>query len=195
MLVILKPLYHRGNNCIGIYFEKNGAIQKVIQRDAAARWSKTNTCWYVPCTGENYLRLKTALENKAELEISELKKFLLEKRKSNAQPSLTNNSKIIVRVKKEETTLKVANFQKVGNLEKPATSPYKLSKENGEAMHEFKRQLVLKGYSQSTLRTYENEFRPFLQTLKDKPATGFTVSRLKDYFQYCKIYKGDTGSL
>jgi hypothetical protein len=101
----------------------------------------------------------------------------------------------IHRVKKEENTLKVANFQKVGNLEKPATSPYKLSKENGEAMQEFKRQLVLKGYSQSTLRTYENEFRQFLQTLKDKPATGFTVSRLKDYFQYCKIYKGDTGSL
>ena len=52
-------------------------------------------------------------------------------------------------------------------------------------MQQFKRHLVLKGYSQSTLRTYENEFRQFLQTIKDKPASDLNVSRLKDYFQYC----------
>jgi integrase/recombinase XerD len=187
MLITLKPLFHRGQEYIGIYFEKNAVIQSAIQKHAFCKWSKTNGCWYLPCTGENYLLLKTALENKAELEISELKKFLLEKRKANAEPSLSNNNKIIVRVKKEENALTATSFQKVGNLQKPATSHYKLSKENGEAMQEFKRQLVLKGYSQSTLRTYENEFRQFLQTIKDKPASGFTVSRLKDYFQYCYI--------
>jgi site-specific recombinase XerD len=174
--VILKPLQHRGKQCIGIYFERNAILQSAIQKEGGCRWSKTQRCWYTTCTGENYLLLKTALENKAELEISELKKFLLEKKKDGAQVA---------------STVKVANFQKVGNLEKVAdlqkatAIQYKLSKENAEAMQEFKRQLVLKGYSQSTLRTYENEFRQFLQTIKEKPANTFSVSRLKDYFQYC----------
>ena len=180
MQVILKPLYHRGQECIGIYFEKNAVIQSAIQRQASCKWSKTHSCWYIACTGENYLRLKTALENKAELEIGELKKFLIEKRKANAELPLSNNNhKIIVRIEKKENVIKVANLQK------PAATKNKLSKENDEAMQQFKRHLVLKGYSQSTLRTYENEFRQFLQTIKDKPASDLNVSRLKDYFQYC----------
>ena len=52
-------------------------------------------------------------------------------------------------------------------------------------MQQFNQQLVLKAYSQSTLRTYDNEFRQFLHTIKATPASGFTVSRLKDYFEYC----------
>lgn len=41
-IVILKPLQHRGDECIGIYFEKNAILQKAIQKDAGARWSKTH---------------------------------------------------------------------------------------------------------------------------------------------------------
>jgi len=174
--VILKPLQHRGRQCIGIYFEKNAMIQSAIQKGAAARWSKTHSCWYVPCTGENYLLLKTALENKAELEISVLKKFLLEKKKSDSKTSSA------VKVANFQ---KVSNLEKVGNLEKPAATLYKLSKENAEALKQFNRHLALKAYSQSTIRTYDNEFRQFLQMIKDKPASSFSVSRLKDYFQYC----------
>ena len=81
--VILKPLYHRGQECIGIYFEKNGLFQSVIQKQAGAKWSKTHACWYVTCNGENYIRLKNALENIPELEIAELKRFLLEKGKTD----------------------------------------------------------------------------------------------------------------
>jgi hypothetical protein len=33
-------------------------------------------------------------------------------------------------------------------------------------------------YSKSTIRTYDNEFRQFLQTIKDKPANSFKVSSL-----------------
>ncbi len=81
MKVILKPLFHRGQDCIGIYFEKNAVLQSLIQKKAGGRWSKTNMCWYVPCTGEDFLRLRSALEEKAVMEFEELKKFLLEKKK------------------------------------------------------------------------------------------------------------------
>jgi hypothetical protein len=111
MQVILKPLYHKGVECIGIYFEKNEALQSLIKKKASGRWSQTNKCWYVPCTGESYLSLKAALENKAELEITELKKFLLEKRKTNAEPTLSDNNKNIARFEKKGA-VKVANFSK-----------------------------------------------------------------------------------
>jgi len=178
-VVTVKPLQHRGLECIGIYFEKNALLQQSIQKEAGARWSKTNMCWYIPCDGENYLRLKTALEDKAELEITELKKFLLEKKRSGLGEAavITGSQPKVVKDEK----FWAANSKKP----RPQVYLHTLSKENKEALQQFKRQLLLKAYSQSTIRTYENEFRQFLQAIKNTPADHFSVSRLKDYFHYC----------
>jgi len=177
--VILKPLYHRRQECIGIYFEKNGVIQSAIQKQASCKWSKSNSCWYVLCTGENYLRLKTALENKAKLEIAELKKFLIEKRKANPSAPLSFPNESVS--KNQVKSNSVISSKPSGRT----NFPNSLSKENKEALQRFTRQLHLKAYSASTIKTYTNEFTQFLQTIKDKPASDFSVSRLKDYFQYC----------
>lgn len=177
--VILKPLFHRGQQCIGIYFEKNGAIQSAIQKDAAAKWSKTNRCWYVLCNGENYLRLKTALENKVELEIGELKKFLIEKKKNNPPQTSSFQNKLVSKTEIKKNTAIPSRPSSQLNY------PHTLSKENKEALQQFTRQLNLKAYSPSTIRTYTNEFIQFLNTIKDKAAKDFSTSRLKDYFEYC----------
>ena len=177
--VILKPLFHRGQQCIGIYFEKNGAIQSAIQKDAAAKWSKTNRCWYVLCNGENYLRLKTALENKVELEIGELKKFLIEKKKNNPPQTSSLQNKLVSKTEVKKNTAIPSRPSSQLNY------PHTLSKENKEALQQFTRQLNLKAYSPSTIRTYTNEFIQFLNTIKDKAAKDFSTSRLKDYFEYC----------
>ena len=177
--VILKPLQHRGQECIGVYFEKNVAIQSAIQKQAFCKWSKTNGCWYLPCTGENYLHLKTVLENKAELEINELKKFLLEKKKNNPAQSSSFQNKPVSKneIKKNPATAFKQPVQQ--------NTAYRLSKENTDALQQLNQHLALKAYSKSTIRTYDNEFRQFLHTIKDKPASSFNVPRLKDYFQYC----------
>lgn len=154
-------------------------MQQAVQQQAAAKWSKTYKCWYVTCTGENYIRLKSALENKAELEITELKKFLLEKKKDTPIPSVHFEKKSAKRM-----AINPSNVART-KITQASVCSHSLSKENTEALQQFKRELVLKGYSQSTQRTYENEFRQFLQTIKDTPAKNFSVSRLKDYFEYC----------
>jgi integrase/recombinase XerD len=179
MQVILKPLSHRGKECIGIYFEKNGVLQQAIQKGARAKWSKTHACWYITCTGENYIRLKSALENKAQLEIDELRKFLLEKKKNDLVLPADypdNKSVNIPTVKPAKTSSKISGSP---------VYPHKLNKENNEALQQFKQQLILKSYSSSTIRTYTNEFVQFLNTIKDKPAGEFTTERIKDYMQYC----------
>ncbi len=170
--VLLQPLFHRGQQCIGIYFPRNELLQNLVQKQAGAKWSHTNKCWYLPCTKENFLLLGKALFTKAVLDIGVLKKFLIENKETISSKEVNDEKRIILK----KVTQKVSM---------PVNYPHTISKENREELQQFSRQLVLKGYSQSTIRTYENEFRQFLNTIKDNPAPGFSVSRLKDYFQYC----------
>jgi site-specific recombinase XerD len=119
------------------------------------------------------------LQGKAALKTDELKKYLLNKKKgvitSAASKTIAGKPGNIVNISKSTTNIK------------PQQPVYRLSKENEEALQKFRQMLVLKSYSPSTIRTYMNEFTQFLQTIKEKPASDFTVSRLKDYFQYCHI--------
>lgn len=174
--VILKPLHHRSIECIGIYFKKNALIQSLIQKQAGAKWSKTKSCWYLSCTGENYFLLKNVLENKAELEIDALRKFLLEKKQGN---------KLIAHpTKSQASELKKVSIQKTVPVQQIKLA-HPISKENSDALQKFKQMLALKSYSPSTIRTYTNEFVQFLHTIKEKPASEFTTTRIKDYMQYC----------
>jgi len=65
------------------------------------------------------------------------------------------------------------------------TTTTTISKRNTEAMELYKRQIVLKGYSPATLKTYTSEFRQFLETLKGVTAADLGPERLKDYIYYC----------
>lgn len=175
--VILKPLQHRGRESIGIHFEKNLVIQSLIQKQAGARWSKTNSCWYIPLLKDNYQQLAIILKGKAELKNDELKKYLLGKKKGN-QLSTTQNKSTLVTESKNYLVKKGPPVQQRGVR-------HEISKENKEALQKFQQMLALKSYSPSTIRTYSNEFVQFLQTIKENKASDFTTARIKDYMQYC----------
>jgi site-specific recombinase XerD len=175
--VILKPLHHRGQECVGIHFEKNNAIQLLIQRQAGARWSKTNTCWYVPLSKENYQQLATILKGKAGLNNEELKEYLLGKKKVNKLSAIPGKPHPATEAKNNSVKNTIPAQQRALR--------YPVSKENKEALLKFQQTLALKSYSPSTIRTYTNEFVQFLQTIKDNKASDFTTARIKDYMQYC----------
>ncbi len=176
--VTLKDLLHRGTECIGIYGRQNAGLNSAFQK-AGAKWSRTNRCWYIPCTEKNYGLLGKVLKGVATLEVEELKKYLLEKKKNTqAGPVQSPKAAVVTTVIKNNTPVLAKPVQKFNPL-------IKLSKENFEALQKFKQQLVLKGYSSSTIRTYTNEFMQFLQTIKSTPAKEFNVQRVKDYLQYC----------
>lgn len=172
--VTLRPLHHRGQVCIGIYFQQNSTLQRYIQKDAGARWSRTNKCWYMPGTRKNYELLAGILKDKAILETGELRKYLWEKKKE----------KPVITLQSERQTVAQKEIKKTAA---PPNYLHTISKENQEALQLYSRELILKGYSQSTIRTYTNEFTQFLNTIKQNAAAGFTVSRLKDYLQYCHV--------
>ena len=175
--IVLKPLYHRGQECIGIYFERNALLQSLIQKQVGGRWSKTQKCWYIKLSQQNYKHLSFSLSGKVILETGELRKYLLEKKKINPVTTPVSEKKTVV--------AKEAVPKEIKKIDTAPQYLHTISKENREALQQFTRQLTLKAYSQSTIRTYTNEFTQFLNTIKDIAAKEFTVSRLKDYFQYC----------
>ncbi len=56
---------------------------------------------------------------------------------------------------------------------------------NLPAFQLFVETLQLKAYSQSTLKTYRNEFAQLLYILKANPVDGLDANRLRSYFLYC----------
>ncbi|MBS1744587.1 MAG: tyrosine-type recombinase/integrase [Bacteroidetes bacterium] len=174
--VVLKPLYHKEAECIGIYFEKDALLQSILQKQAGVRWSRTHQCWYVPLSKTNYENLAKTLKGKAELKVDELRKYLVEKNEMKASVIQKTNVNRLVTVSKNKQDTR---------QKKEGYVTQRLSKENTEALQKFKQMLVIKSYSPSTIRTYTNEFVQFLNTIKEKPAKDFSATRIKDYMQYC----------
>ncbi len=162
--VYLKPLHHRGQESIGIYYTHSVSLNTIIKKLPNVKWSQTNKCWYIPLKKENYSQLSNALSGKAAVETMQLKEYLTKKKKINS--TLTHP------LKKNTTKF-------------PLTSPvWKLTKENLTALEKYIEQLKLKVYSPSTIRTYRNEFMQLLQILKKKSVNDLTTDDLRRYMVY-----------
>jgi site-specific recombinase XerD len=171
--ITLKPLLHREQECIGIYFENDAGLNGAIRKNAGARWSLTNKCWYVPLSKENYNKLFFALRGKAEIQNSELKKYLETKKpvSTKIEPFPTEQKQLRTVIKKGRgSTVKATDL---------------IWPNNKHVLPDMEKHLRLKGYSASTMKTYTNEVGAFLKTIKNHPAATFDTKRLKDYLNYC----------
>lgn len=70
-------------------------------------------------------------------------------------------------------------------LKRPPEKFSPICNENMEALQKYVRELELKAYSMSTVKTYRNEFAIFLQVLGKTAAHSLTTERVKDYLHYC----------
>lgn len=162
--ISLKPMHHRGQEIIGIYFKNDAALNLKVRRLPFAKWSQTNKCWYVPLNRQSYTHLCKELKEKANLETVALKDYLEKRKKIKAAiPAKPENS-----ISKTITN----------------SSAWKLSNENLAALQRFTEQLKLKAYSASTVRTYSNEFMQLLQVLKKKHVNDLTPNDLRRYMVY-----------
>ena len=171
--VQLKPLHHKGMECIGIYFEKNSTIQTILQKQAKVRWSNTHKCWYVSCIKQSYEAVANALAGQATIQRDELNLYLKNK--------ITNST----------DHLPAPSNSRYGSLKKTITGQIsssaseKIYPENELEFEKYKNQLILKGYSKSTMRTYCSEFVVFLKVLGKNSAKNLTPDELQRYILYC----------
>ena len=168
--VILKPLQHKGQEFIGIYFQNCTSLNTILHHEAGAKWSQTHKCWYAPLDRATYNKLCKVLKGKSDVDSKSLRDYL-EKRKK-ATTALT--------VLPERAIVKPLS----GSQEK------KLSKENLRGLQRFDEELKLKSYSASTIRTYRNEFFQLLHLLKNKNVNELTADDLRRYMVYAMEKEG-----
>jgi site-specific recombinase XerD len=162
--VILKPFYHRDQECIGIHYPQNPAINQYILKKISAKWSRTNRCWYVPFTEKDYVLLLNELSGKVNLQTSAMDEYFLKNIKID--PQLTVEPPKLLTVKQTQP------------------SALNLSPQNLLQLEKFIQMLQLKAYSPSTIKTYRNEFMQLLKLIKDKAVNTLTEEDIKRYMVY-----------
>jgi len=175
--ITLKPLYHKKQECIGIYFENSLQLNTAIRKNAGARWSQTNKCWYTLLSKENYNKLFFAVKGKAEIEQSALHKYLADKKTKNKtvisnEPAVTKKNNPVnnpVGINKQVTVYKTKRITDI----------------NAHVLPGMEQQLKLKAYSPSTIKTYLGEMTQLLTILNNIPADDLTQEHLKRYLVHC----------
>jgi integrase/recombinase XerD len=76
-------------------------------------------------------------------------------------------------------------FKLAPKVEASEATLNKICDTNQLALQKLIETIQLKGYSQSTLNTYRNEFIQLLIIIKHKPVETLSAERLRNYFLYC----------
>ncbi|HEU0112390.1 MAG TPA: site-specific integrase [Flavisolibacter sp.] len=169
-VVQLKPLHHRGQECIALIFNYQKEIQDIVKRLAGVRWSQTHKCWYMPLADDLPEHLSLVFKDRAKLVMAELTDHLEKK--------IAVTTTVPVLRQKDPSALVVGS---------PA---WKLSNGNIAALKRFIEQLQLKAYSAATIRTYRNEFLQLLQLLGEKHVNELTQDDLRRYMLYAMYKQG-----
>ena len=147
--VTIKPLEHKGTQVIGIYFEKDIKLNIVLQKAVAAKWSKTNKCWYMDCTKETCNKLRIAVKGIAELDGKAMQDYFKQNTQNpvkthiNASKNNASNAQGDFNTNYNPSQQVEANNKTV----KKTTPTIRICDANAEALAKFNQTLVLKGYS------------------------------------------------
>lgn len=72
--IVLESLHHRNEDCIAIRFDKDFDLNAAVRQIPQAKFSKTNSCWYVPDEPAALNMVLKALEDKAWVDYSRIRK-------------------------------------------------------------------------------------------------------------------------
>ena len=171
--VTLKPLSHRGFECIGIFFPKSQLIQEALKKSRVVKYSSTHTCWYAVLSKTNHQKICEVLKDKAVIEQAALFQYLVEKKKRTGE------------IKTAIVSSEIAIIPKGQVVKKNELAGGKIDPINEHVLKNMLQRLKLKAYSPSTIKTYINEMSQLLQALKNLPADELTPEHLRRYLVYC----------
>jgi len=184
--VILRPLHHKNVENIGIYFPDKSDLHKAARKIKNVQWTRTHKCWYVALTKDKYNEIVRSFKGITEIEHSELKEYLLQKKKAIPVDSPQNTKK---EVKTGSHVSPVSG--PVSANQKLVTKPPVIGKGgkihpvNAHVLHSMELQLKLKAYSSSTIKTYLNEMTQLLYLLNNIQADDLKPEHLKRYLVHC----------
>lgn len=162
--VTLVPMFHRGQECIGIKFNYSVRLNNILKCIKGAQWSRSNNCWYLPYSHKNYEILLNEISGVSIIDSNEIEEYIARR-------------KHISRIKE------IAHEQL--QLTSVSISITNISTQNLLQLELFMEKLQLKGYSQSTLKTYKNEFSALLFHLGNRPVNSLKAEEVKAYVLWC----------
>lgn len=174
--VSIWKLHHRDAEWWAMKCEEKEPFNSLVKQIEGRRWSATYEAWLIPQVKKMHPETRQKLESHYVLTfINNEGQAATEKETPKA---MTVQPKAIDKEKPESLADGLPNTN-------PIKTRSLLSTENQKAIEAFRRELVLKGYSPATQKTYEKEFHIFLKILKGVAAFDFTPERIKDYLYYC----------
>jgi integrase/recombinase XerD len=133
--ITIERVIHKGESRIALRFAYDAELAVLVRKLPGARWSKTLNCWHVPEGSNLYTELFRVFKGKAFVDYSSLKpekSIMQDKEVPSPSPS-------------------------------PSPAPLnELSGEDKESLSEFRRWMVHRRYSESTINTYTGMLKHFL---------------------------------
>ncbi|MBL7844884.1 MAG: tyrosine-type recombinase/integrase [Cyclobacteriaceae bacterium] len=144
--VTVKRIHHREMNCLALFFPKDREVIDHVKKIPGIKFSATHTCWYIPETPDSLTTIFDTLKGKVWL-----------------------NYSAVSRIREKKAEIKQSVAEPV--FAEPSTAPalvepvvhntYEDTRK--EALEQMRKKLKLKNYSPSTIKTYTEQFKLFLQ--------------------------------
>jgi integrase/recombinase XerD len=179
--VQLIPQAHLGQQVILISSPNMVLLNNIFKKIVGIKYSKTHKAWYLPLTKQNYLAVKIALQNIAQIDTTALAIYLRQQQTAKQVTQAGSNYTVICN---QIITKKVSPKKPLHAIHSSGNAIH-IHAVNKNEIAKTIQQLQLKGYSPSTIRTYINELVQFLVIISSTPAHQITTSRVKDYLQHC----------
>jgi len=161
-----KPIQHKNENRIAVYFDNTAALNARIKQLPDARWSNSLKAWHVPDTAENRKRFQLSVASQ-QLSVSS------SQYSENAAKSSTAAIAPSKGVRGMLNQSSVSSSQYSENT-KPLTADNRLPTTSIQQIEQFKQWMRSKRYSESTIVTYTESLKVFLNFYKNKPITEIT---------------------
>lgn len=180
---------YKGTQRIGLRFSNISVINNRVRKVTGMRWSNTIKLWHMPCGQAAVSQLAKQTKDLAQLNTAVLKEQLtiLKYERERAYTGKGLPTPVIKNegIKKASALAAVQIPAQVPARMPAAVTPVPISQQNRNALHCLIDHLKLKAYSESTIRTYKNEFGNFLQAIKQRSAESITIDELRRYLLYC----------
>jgi site-specific recombinase XerD len=147
-----------GNEVIGIFFPFDAGVTNIVKQVKNIKWSRTHTCWYVPCSRFHYRQIVTATHQLALIDTAELKKYLQHKQALTANPTKPLHKATVALIQQ-----------------------YPLNINNLKALAAYRNLLLIKNYSVKTIETYCNAFHHLLRLLGLRCVNDLNKEQLQSY--------------
>jgi integrase/recombinase XerD len=150
--VCVKPIHHRGEDRLGIFFNKNALLNASIRKISNARWSATHVCWHAPDSDASRQQIKESFGKIANITWeSPVQKMSVTR---SAAPKSSGHT------------------MKSGTTLLPDTVKY---------LKEFEYRLKNRRFAQSTIDTYVQSMEVFLRFFAGKPVLDITLNDIVQF--------------